>query len=60
MDDNRASVNLLESFEGVHSDAEASDVPEGKLWRCLNAMSLRGGELVTRGGLVELELDTLE
>lgn len=60
MDSDRVSVNLLEGFGGVFSDAEPNDVPEGKTWRQLNLLSIRNGELTTRGGLALLELDTLE
>jgi hypothetical protein len=60
MDGKRVSVNLLEGFGGVFSDVDAGDVPDQKLWRQSNVMSVRNGELTTRGGLVDIELDTLE
>lgn len=59
-DETRVNINLLENFNGVFSDAEAGDVPEGKTWRQLNMMSVRNGEVVSRGGLVDIELDVLE
>jgi hypothetical protein len=60
VDSERVSVNLLEGFDGVFSDAEAGAVPDQKLWRQNNVMSVRQGELTTRGGLVLIEFDVLE
>lgn len=61
MDEDRpVNVNMLEGFNGVFSDTEPGDVPDGKTWRQLNMMSIRNGEIVSRGGLVDLELDVLE
>lgn len=60
MDTERVNVDLLENFGGLFSDADPADVPEGKLWRQLNVLSIRNGELTTRGGLADLALDTLE
>lgn len=60
MDNKRASVNVIEDFKGVFSDVESGDVPEGALWRQLNALSIRNGEIVSRGGLKEVTLDMLE
>lgn len=60
MDNPRASVNMIENFKGVFSDTEPGNVPDGYLLRQLNVMSVRNNELVTRGGIVDIELDELE
>jgi hypothetical protein len=50
----------LRQFEGMFSDVDPRDVPEGKLLFQLNLVSEVNGQLTTRGGLRRVELETLE
>ncbi len=47
-------------FKGQLSDIDSGDVPEGYMLQQHNLMSIKNGQLTTRGGLKEIILDTLE
>lgn len=60
MDKPPVQVIEMPVFKGQYSDIDSGDVPEGYLLQQHNMMSIKNGQLTTRGGLKEIILDTLE
>lgn len=60
MDKAPVQVSPILKFGGMFSDIDPMDVPEEMLWRQVNCFSVRNGELTTRGGLRQIDTETLE
>ncbi len=61
MDDQKPTiVRVLKEFQGLYSDADPCDAPNGGMSEQLNIFSLHFGELTTRGGLIEVQVVALE
>jgi hypothetical protein len=51
---------VLKDFQGLVSDCDASDIPNGAMAEQMNMFSLQIGSLQPRGGLTEVTLTRLE
>lgn len=61
MDDAKPTiVRVLKEFQGLFSDSDPCDIPNGGMSEQLNIFSLHHGELTTRGGIIEVETTALE
>lgn len=60
MDREPMQGTMVNTFAGQYSDIDPSDCPQGTMYKQLNMLSITQGQLTTRGGLKEIELDTLE
>lgn len=56
----RQSSSTLRDFAGQYSDVSPEVIPQGGMELQINCFSLKTGELTTRGGLLEIVLDTLD
>ena len=54
------AAETIPIFRGQHSDIDSSDMPPGYVEQQTNLMSVKNGQLTTRGGLKEILLDELE
>lgn len=53
-------ISVLRDFVGMYSDMNPEVIPNGGMEMQMNCFSMRTGELVTRGGLVEISLSILD
>lgn len=53
-------ISVLKDFVGQFSDMNPEVIPNGGMEAQMNCFSMRTGELITRGGLVECSLTVLD
>lgn len=53
-------TTMVNTFNGQYSDIDPDDCPQGTMLKQHNMLSVVQGQLTSRGGLKEIELDILE
>lgn len=48
--------SVIRDFTGMYSDVQPTVIPKGGMETQVNCFSMRTGELVTRGGLIDVTL----
>lgn len=58
--DKTRQVSVMKDFQGLFSDCDASDAPNGAMTEQTNVFSMQVGSLQPRGGLTEITVSYLE